>query len=174
MIIFYKEIANNQPSPTFLINWSIFVRIRLFLQLSMIATVCQLNIYIFTRLLGRFASIFYFKFCEYFLFDYIVKQKHKKILGLNKISWIFKIFKNRILLEAYFLKFDNPQKSWARLVQSFWRLLDTNRHPSKVYILMKFISQFKIALRYTHTPLSVCTFNHNPKLFLIPKTRLGV
>ena len=47
--------------------------------------------FIYTRL----APIFYIN-CEHVLLVYIVKQKQ------NKISWIFKIFKNRNLLEANF------------------------------------------------------------------------
>ena len=47
------------------------------------------------------------------------------------------MFKNRILMEANFWKFDHhrpslrsrdvPQKIWARSVKPFWRLLDTNK-----------------------------------------------
>jgi len=94
------------------------------------------NIYIYTRLLERFASIYYFN-CGHVLFAYIVKQtKNKqKIRGFyKKKSWIFK---SRILLQANFWKFDHPysslgsrevpEKIWARSVQPFWRLLDTNK-----------------------------------------------
>ena len=48
--------------------------------------------------------------------------------------WIFKIFKNRILMEANFLKkpyivsHEVPQKIWARSVKPFWRFLNTNKH----------------------------------------------
>ena len=38
----------------------------------------------FTRLLGRFASIFYFN-CEHFLFVYIVKRKRKSLRIFLKI-----------------------------------------------------------------------------------------
>ena len=56
-----------------------------------------------TGLLGRFAPIFYFN-REYVLFVYIVKQKQNRNFAdfIKKISWIFKIFKNRILLEENF------------------------------------------------------------------------
>ena len=105
--------------------------------------------YITTRLLGRFASIFCFK-CEHVLFVYNVKQKqNKKFRGFYQIKFVdFKIFKSRILMEANFCKFDYPLtfpgvtevplQIWARSVQLFGRLLDTNgqtdRQTIKVYI----------------------------------------
>ena len=46
--------------------------------------------YIYTRLLGRFAPIFYLN-CENVLFVYILKQTRKKFSGfLKKNSRIFK------------------------------------------------------------------------------------
>ena len=66
-----------------------------------------------TRLLGRFLPIFHFN-CEYVLFMYIVKQKfrgfYKKKIAEGPtvarekkiLSWILKIVKNRIFIEANF------------------------------------------------------------------------
>ena len=100
----------------------------------------KLFAFINTSLLGRFAPIFYFS-CEHVLFVYIVKQK-KIIRGfLQKISWIFKILKNLMTIKFWWRQIfeiliihkpslgslDVPQKIWARSVQPFWRLLDTNR-----------------------------------------------
>ena len=78
-----------------------------------------------TRLLGRFAPIFYLN-CEHVLFVYILKQSRKKFRGFPR----FKIFyKNKKLLYTIFLIFiirkpslwshDVPQKIWARSVQPF-------------------------------------------------------
>ena len=67
---------------------------------------------IYTRLLGRFAPIFYFN-CEHILFVYIVKQKQTKILriilkkfrGLSKFSniefWWTQIFENSIIQKPF-------------------------------------------------------------------------
>ena len=45
-----------------------------------------------TRLLGRFAPIFYLN-CEHVVFVYILKQKLKKVRGLyEQILWILKIY----------------------------------------------------------------------------------
>ena len=46
-----------------------------------------------TRLLGRFAPIFYLN-CDHVLFVYILKQKQtKKVRGFHeKMSWILKIY----------------------------------------------------------------------------------
>ena len=67
-------------------------------------------IYIDIRLLGRFMPIFHFN-CEHVLFVYIGKQNKK---GL------------RISLKNFVV----PHKIWTRLVQLFWRLLDTNGQTS--------------------------------------------
>ena len=64
----------------------------------------------YTKLSGHFAPIFYFN-CEYVLFVNVVKQKQNKTNSLwifQKKSWILKFFKNQILLEANFYKFDHP------------------------------------------------------------------
>ena len=92
-----------------------------------------------TRLLGRFAPIFNFN-CQH------CKTKQKEVRGFQqKISWIFKIFKNLMKIEFWWRQiFENliihkpslgsreiPQKIWTRSVQPFWRLLDTNRQTNR-------------------------------------------
>ena len=87
-------------------------------------------------LLGRF----YFN-CEHFLFVFCKLKTKQKCCGYYKKSWIFKILKNQILLEANFWKLDysktfpgvkwGPTKIWARSVQPFWLLLDTNKQTPK-------------------------------------------
>ena len=57
-----------------------------------------------TRLLGRFAPIFYLN-CEHDLFVYILKQRRKKFCGFKKINLR--------------MSRDVPQKICARLVQPF-------------------------------------------------------
>ena len=90
----------------------------------------------YTRLLGRFALIFYFN-CEHVLFVYIVKQ-NKKICGFQqKISWIFKKFwRSNFDGGNFFILLihkpslgsrEGPHKVWAWSVEPFWRLLDTNK-----------------------------------------------
>ena len=91
------------------------------------------------RLLRSFAHFFYFN-CELVLFVYIVRQKQTKISrNLQNISWIFKIFKNRIFSNANFWKFDpktflgvtqGPTTNFS--VQPFWRLLDTNKQTGSI------------------------------------------
>jgi len=57
------------------------------------------NIYIYTRLLERFASIYYFN-CGHVLFAYIVKQtKNKQIIrGFSKVEFCYRqIFENSII-----------------------------------------------------------------------------
>ena len=83
-----------------------------------------------TRLLGRFAPIFYLN-CEHALFVYISKQRRKKhfrILkknrGFSRIKFFFtklKTFKTRFFLNFIIHKpslwsRDVPQKIWARSV----------------------------------------------------------
>ena len=73
-------------------------------------------------------------------------NKTKIIRGFSrKISWIFKIFKNLMTIEFWWRQIfeilifhkpslgslDVPQKIWARSVQPFWRLLDTNKQTDK-------------------------------------------
>ena len=81
--------------------------------------------------------------CEHVLIVNIEKQRRNKFYGFyEKNSRIFKIlnffYKNKKLLNTIFFKIfiirkpslwsrDVPQKNWARSVQPFWRLLDTNR-----------------------------------------------
>ena len=66
------------------------------------------NYLFLTRLLGRFAPIFYFN-CEHFLFVYIVKQKQKNSVDLLiKIRVFSKLYVNLILVEANFLNFNHP------------------------------------------------------------------
>ena len=43
------------------------------------------------------------------------------------------IFENSIIHKASLGSREVPQKIWARLVQSFWRLLDTNRQAKYIY-----------------------------------------
>ena len=112
---------------------------------------CNLEIYT-TRLLGRFAPIFYLN-CKHVIFAYILKQGGKKFCGfLKKNSWIFKNLnfstklktfktyfkKNFIIHKPSLWSRDLPQKIWARSVQPFRRLLDTNRQTntktSQIYI----------------------------------------
>ena len=57
---------------------------------------------LFSRLLGRFAPIFYLN-CEYVIFVYILKQRRKNIEDLKKNS---RIFKNLI----FFLQNEKPLK----------------------------------------------------------------
>ena len=87
-----------------------------------------------------FAPIFYLN-CEHVLFVYFKKKS-------SRISWkkIFfyknkKTFKHKFFTFFYIHKpslvsreIPIPQKNWIRSVQPFWRLLDTNRQTSKVYI----------------------------------------
>ena len=67
-----------------------------------------ISCFIFTRLLGRFAPIFYLN-CEHVLFVYILKQRRKKFRRFVQInSRIFKIFKNYTKIKTFkhkFLKF---------------------------------------------------------------------
>ena len=73
-------------------------------------------------------------------------SKKKTIRGFSqKISRIFKIFKNLMTIEFWWRQIfeilmihkpslkslDVPQKIWARSVQPFWRLLDTNKQTNK-------------------------------------------
>ena len=58
----------------------------------------------YTRLLGRLASIFYFN-REHFLFLYILKQKPKKYADYIKNRGFTKFNGNRILFEANFFNF---------------------------------------------------------------------
>ena len=92
-----------------------------------------------TRILERFTPIFYFN-CEHVLFVYIVKQNKKNRGFQQKISCTFKIFKNLMKIEFWWRQIfetlitykpslgsrEVPHKMWARSVQPFWRLLDTN------------------------------------------------
>jgi len=99
---------------------------------------------ILSSLRGRFAPISWIN-CEHVLFVYIVKQ-NKKFRGFSqKISRIFKILKNLMTIEFWWRQIfeiliidkpsleslDVPQKIWARSVQLFWRLLDTNRQTDR-------------------------------------------
>ena len=74
------------------------------------------------------------------------KNKIKIIRGFSqKISRIFKIFKNLMTIEFWWRQIfeilifhkpslgclDVPQKIWARSVQPFWRLLDTNKQTNR-------------------------------------------
>ena len=107
-----------------------------------ISPLFQFNI---TRLLGRFAPIFYFN-CEHVLFVYIVKQNKKSSRILTKKKWIFKIFKKLMKIEFWWRQIieiliihkpslgprEVPHKIWAWSVQPFWRLLDTNRQTDKL------------------------------------------
>ena len=59
-------------------------------------------IYIYTKLLGCFASIFYLN-CEHVLFVYILKQRRKKFCGFKKKFADFQEFK-------FFLQNQKPSK----------------------------------------------------------------
>ena len=106
-------------------------------QLSFNINHVDLSQFYFTRLLGRFAPIFFFN-CEHVLFVYIVKQ-NKKVRGFHKT--FLGIFKKKIKFcwRIFFWNFDLhkpsmglrevPQKNRTRSVQPFGRLLD--RHPNR-------------------------------------------
>ena len=68
----------------------------------------KIGIFMKTRLLGRFAPIFYLN-CEHVLFVYILKQRRKKFRGfLKKNLRIFKILKFFTKIKTFkhnFLKF---------------------------------------------------------------------
>ena len=84
---------------------------------------------------GALAPNFYLN-SEHILFVCIIRQKQKKFADfIKKISRIFIIYGNQILLETNFWKLDSiihkpslgsvPRKIWARLFPPFWLLLDT-------------------------------------------------
>ena len=76
--------------------------------------------------------------CEHYLFVYIVKQQQKfrgskkKFRGFSKFNIIEILIIQIISLGSS----DVPHKIWFRSVQTFWRLLDTNKQTSKVFIDM--------------------------------------
>ena len=69
----------------------------------------------------------------------ITKQRicgfYKKCCGFSKFSNIElcqrQIFEISIIHKPSLVSREVPQKLWARSVQLFWRLLDTNKHPDK-------------------------------------------
>ena len=106
------------------------------------------NIWI-SRLLARFAPIFYFTcqhggsplFTNNMRVPLVNKTKTKKFADfIKKISWNFKIFKIRILIEPNFWKFDHP-KTFPGVTRGatknlgpigsavYW--IQTNRRPDK-------------------------------------------
>ena len=74
-----------------------------------------------------------------FFVQYKTKQKQKKVYGFHNIFW--RIFKILIIHKPFLEKREVTHKIWARSVQLFWRLLDTNkqtprhtpRHTNYVY-----------------------------------------
>ena len=84
---------------------------------------------LFTRLLGRFALIFYLN-CEHVL----LKKKSRIFKNLNFFTKL-KTFKTHffifIIHKPSLWSRDVPQQIWARSVQPFWRLLDTNKQTNK-------------------------------------------
>ena len=95
----------------------------------------SINRSINTRLLGRFAPIFYSN-CEPFLFANIEKQATKSSLTSKKIRGFKKFWKSNFdggkfgkfwsLINLSWGHCEIPQKNWAGSVRPFWRLLDTN------------------------------------------------
>ena len=96
---------------------------------------------ILSRLLGSFISfvkiLFEIKYTGVLLVN---KKKNfadfqQKIRGFSKFSkiefWWRQIFENLIIHKPFLGSHDVPQKIWARSVQPFWRLLDTNRQTDK-------------------------------------------
>ena len=106
-------------------------------------TTCLLmSNFLLTRLLGRPSSISTFNcgFISEFLLFVQYKTKTKKVCGFHNIFCaISKFFKIKKLLSTKILiihkpslgSLDAPQKIWARSVQPFWRLLDTNRQTDR-------------------------------------------
>ena len=92
-----------------------------------------------TRLLGRFAPIFYFN-CEHWKTK---KKNFADIINKNRVLSRFKkklqkiknfktqIFKILIIHKPSLGSREFSQKIWARSVQPFWRLLDTNKQTDK-------------------------------------------
>ena len=89
-----------------------------------------------TRLLGRFAPIFYLN-CEHVLFVNILNKEEKIFADLKKKFFFTKLktFKTHLFIfiihKPFLWSREVPQKIWARSVQPFWRLLDTNRQTDK-------------------------------------------
>ncbi len=89
-----------------------------------------------TRLLGRFAPIFYFH--SELTLIVTLKNKEKKFLGFYKKDFKYFYKTKKKLLNTNFFNFyhswtfpgvtqDPPQKIWARSVQPYWRFLETNK-----------------------------------------------
>jgi len=108
----------------------------------------------YTRLLGRFAPIFYFN-CEHFLFIYIAKQKRKKFCRFKKMvdfknlmkfefCWM-QIFENSIIHKPSLGSRGVPLKIWAPSVQPVWRLLDTNGQTDKQLHQDKYIYKISVS-----------------------------
>jgi len=101
-----------------------------------------------TKLLGRFAPIFYLN-CEHVLFVYIFKQRRKKFCGFLKKSRIFKNLNFFTKLKTFkthffkFLSFINLPCGHVMFLKKFgpdrfcrfdvyW--IQTNRQTSQIYI----------------------------------------
>ena len=90
--------------------------------------------------------------CSICLYVYHCKTK-QKIADFMDFQDFQKFNENRILMEANFEiliihkpsldSLDVPQKIWARSVQPFWRLLDTNiQTPRQAKFIYRFIDHF--------------------------------
>ena len=88
-----------------------------------------------TRLLGRFALIFYFN-CEQFslCIQCITKQNFSdlKKKSFQKSNFVpGKFFFNSIIHKPFLGSREVSQKIWAQTVKPFWRLLDANKQTNK-------------------------------------------
>ena len=92
-----------------------------------------------TRLLGRFAPIFYFN-CEHWktkkknFADFINKNRvlsrfKKKLQKIKNFKT--QIFEILIIHKPSLGSREIPHKIWAQSVQPFWRLLDTNKQTDR-------------------------------------------
>ena len=85
--------------------------------------------FISTRLLGRFAPIFYFNLNCVFICKYLLFPQYKAKINKKLADFIifFRWFQNSIIHKPVLGSREVPNKIWARSVQPFWRLLDTNK-----------------------------------------------
>ena len=88
------------------------------------------GLYIYVKVSGRFAHITIYLIVNIFsLYVYIVKQKQKMFADfINKFREFSKFNDN---FWSFMGTCEVPHKMWARSVQPFWRLLDTNRQTNK-------------------------------------------
>ena len=114
--------------------------------------------FIITRLLGRFAPIFYFN-CEHVLFVHRkTKQKSFKIFkNLMKIEfWWSQIFEILIIHKPFLGPREVPHKIWAWSVQPFW--LDTNRQTDKLNLYIDTSSQQSVIQYWNFVSLRTLFF----------------